>query len=403
MRAIYVGLLRDGFQPGHPVFVNTFATRVRNASKLALLEQQALEWHKLAGTYEVKKSTAEYRNALLREYEAREQQSAIDNSRAEIQAAQTEAAVRLARSYEDAKQMSDAVVWRQHSAALFHPESLLQLAEWWDKGTIVPRDVEKATTSWYQGYTERGVKLYNAQRYQEALVDLKKASESKKADASAFKRLGLARGKLAQWDDAIKAYTRSVELDQKSESATIVVLDLMEALICAERPEQVMQFAQSIAAKGWVPPSDGSLAPRHNALYHGIQAIALRMTGKDASDAERTMRQFTAKPEFAEMDHAWRWDELDQWLKTTKIAPDIKVQAERIIHELKGTPEVLFKLAERYEQGTGVAVDPRRASHYRYLGHRKARRAARRRATARRRCARPERSRPVRGSRCPRS
>ena len=67
---------------------------------------------------------------------------------------------------------------------------------------------------------------------------------------------------------------------------------------------------------------------------------------------------------------------LREWLKTTKISPDVKVHVERFIHEMKGTPEALLELAARYEKATGVAVDLRKATHFCYLGHQKARKAA---------------------------
>ena len=62
---------------------------------------------------------------------------------------------------------------------------------------------------------------------------------------------------------------------------------------------------------------------------------------------------------------------LREWLKTTKISPDVKVHVERFIHEMKGTPETLLELAARYEKATGVAVDLRKATHFCYLGHQK--------------------------------
>ena len=47
----------------------------------------------------------------------------------------------------------------------------------------------------------------------------------------------------------------------------------------------------------------------------------------------REMREFTGKPDFKIT--AWTWDELDQWLKTTKLAPDRKAAVEKIIAELQ--------------------------------------------------------------------
>jgi hypothetical protein len=106
-------------------------------------------------------------------------------------------------------------------------------------------------------------------------------------------------------------------------------------LIAAEHPEQLLQFIQTIEMKGWKLPKEGTPAAKYNALYHGYRAIALHMTGKDASDSERLMRQLTGKPGFTIPD--WRWDLTDQWLKTTKLAADRKAAVQQIIAELKGT------------------------------------------------------------------
>src|SRR5207253_2543876 len=97
----------------------------------------------------------------------------------------------------------------------------------------------------------------------------------------------------------------------------------------AERPEQLLQFVQEVEKKGWKLPTEGSQAAKYNALFHGFRAIALRMSGKDASAAERAMRQYTSKPGFKITN--WTWDELNQWLKTTKLAPERKGAVEKTI------------------------------------------------------------------------
>jgi tetratricopeptide (TPR) repeat protein len=190
-------------------------------------------------------------------------------------------------------------------------------------------------TSRYLDYYGRGLNAFRERRYQDALPDLKKACESAEADAEAHDQLGMCYGKLGRWDEAIQAYTRSIEIDLKSDAAPGHVLNLLEALIAAERPEQLLQFIQTVEKKGWKLPKEGAQAAKYNALYHGFRAIALHMSGRDASDAERQMRQLTSKPGFKVT--AWTWDELDRWLKTTKLAADRKAAVQKILAELKGT------------------------------------------------------------------
>ena len=101
-----------------------------------------------------------------------------------------------------------------------------------------------------------------------------------------------------------------------------------------ERPDQLFQFLETIKAKGWLPPSEGSSSDIHCAAFHAYVAIALHQSGKDASAEEQAMRRFTSKPDFKIV--GWSWDELETWLKKTKLAPDRKAAVVKIIAELRG-------------------------------------------------------------------
>ena len=233
--------------------------------------------------------------------------------------------------------MEKTVEWTTRAAELFDPESLLQLADWHEKGTNVALDPDKSERYRYLAYLNRGGVAFNDGRFSEALPDIKKASESKRASSDTFNNLGMCYGKLARWDEAVKAYTRSIELGLNDEGVTGVVLDLLEALACAERPEQMEEFLQNIQKKGWTLPMERPEAAELNALFHGYRAIGLRMGGKDASEAERALRQYTSKPDFKISASTWEWAELNNWLKTTKLAPDRKAAVEKIAAELQGT------------------------------------------------------------------
>jgi tetratricopeptide (TPR) repeat protein len=191
-------------------------------------------------------------------------------------------------------------------------------------GTKVKEDVKRSNL--------RGRKAFQQGRYRDALPDLKKASEPGEAHADDYEILGRCYGKLGRWDEAIKAYTRAIDLALESE--THVVCNLLQTLIIAERPDQLLQFVQSVEKRGWILPKEGARAAEYTALYHGFRVMALRMSGKDASDAERATLQITRKSGFKIT--GWTWDELDQWLKTTKLTPDRKTAVEKVIAELQG-------------------------------------------------------------------
>jgi len=218
---------------------------------------------------------------------------------------------------------------------LAHIEALFQFAEWYEKGINVKPDPKKAEHCRYLGCYARGRRSFLEKLYQDGLPDLKRASESKEADSDDHNRLGMCYAKLGRWDEAITACTRSVELDIKSDDATSHILNLLQALISAERPERLFQFVESVEKKGWKLPKEGTDAAKYNAFFHAFRAVALRMTGQDATQAERMLHAITRKPGYKTT--GWNWEELDAWLKKTKLAPDRKEAVDSIIADLKGT------------------------------------------------------------------
>ncbi len=214
-----------------------------------------------------------------------------------------------------------------------HIAALFQFADWYEKGINVKADPNKADHCRYLASYARGWLSFHEKRYEDALPDLKQACESKEADSDDHDRLGMCYGKLGRWDEAIKSYTRSVELDPKGEATTGVICHQFATMIIAERPEDLLQFAETVQKKGWKLPEDGPRATEYGALFNGFRAMALTMSGKDASDAEREMRQFTGEADFKIS--SWSWDELEDWLKTTKLPPDRKAAVEKILAELQ--------------------------------------------------------------------
>jgi tetratricopeptide (TPR) repeat protein len=312
------------------------AVAARNRSaQIKQLEELASHYHDLAEANTASDRRNEYRKALSREYDLRGGQVKLDPRNFALKTAQGNVAATMARSHADSREHQGEVEWTDRAARLYHPESMLQLAEWYEKGANgYKADAKQADHFRYLGHYIRGFGSFGSRRYAEALPDLIKVCESREADPDDHDRLGQCYGKLGRWDEAIKAYTRSLELDVKGDDSAGRVLNTLEALIVAEKPEQLLGLIESVKARGWTLPKTGSGADKYGALYHGFRAMALISIGKDASEAERSMRAFTGKKGFAAT--GWTWDELDGWLKRTKLAADRKVAAEKILSELKG-------------------------------------------------------------------
>ena len=314
----------------------TLAAERRRDEQIGQLQLLAAEYQGLAHVYQAEGRRDDYRKLLNKAFETHGQQVGLKLSDWQLKRSQGKVAAELARSYLEAKETQASVLWITRAADLGDTGSLIQLSDWYEKGTNVKADASKAEQYGYLGHYQRGTGSLSTGLYEEALADLKKVCGSQRADADDFDKLGQCYARLNRWDEAIKAYTRSLDLDIKSQNAAVVVFNLLEAFVAAERPGELLQFVQILEKKGWKRPAAGSDADKYGALFHGYQAIALRMTGKDASDAERMMREYTGKPTFKTA--GWTGYELNRWLKASKLEPDRKAAVQRIIIELSGAP-----------------------------------------------------------------
>ena len=231
-------------------------------AEIALKKGVASQYHDLALAYRDQHRRDDYRQALSVEYELLGQRLALKPTDWQLKSDQAKVAVELGQSYQETKETDLVVRWTTRAADLGHTDSLLKLADWYEKGTGVKADARKASHYAYLGRYAHGVAALSARRYDEALADLKKVCESAESDADDHDKLGQCYGKLRKWDEAVTAYTRSIELDLKREQATSVVENLLEALTCIERPEQLLQFVETIEKKGWKPPTEGPNAAR---------------------------------------------------------------------------------------------------------------------------------------------
>ena len=242
--------------------------------QMSQLDGQATAYHELAQAYGSDKERRDkYRKALNAEYDIRGQQLKLEPTNTRVKESQADDAAKLARSYLESKETAAELLWTMRAANLSHAESMLTVADWYEKGIHFKVDLKKANRYRYLGHDALGKRLFGERRYADALPDLEKVCELAGANADDHDTLAMCYGKLGRWDEAIKSYTRSIELDLKSASATGVVLNLLEALTCAERPEQLLQFVETIEKKGWVPPKEGTSDSKYAALFHGFQAI----------------------------------------------------------------------------------------------------------------------------------
>ena len=307
----------------------------RRDEQIAKLGELANQYRSLARSHRELGKREEALALLRKESDTRSQQAALDPANLKLKLAQAEAELEIGKVQEDAGHANDAVASLQKAVGLGSEQAALTLAGWYETGAHRPKDLTAATQYRKSGQTLRARRLWLQRRYDDALPELKKLTEMSET-ADTFDWLGMCYGKLGRWDEAIAAYKRGIALDIGSSRATGHVLNLLEALITAERPTEFLSVARELEKKGWRLAWFGTNADRDWALYYGYRAIALRMNGEDASEAERQMRRVTGKSGFHLT--GWSWDEIESWLKQTKIAPDRRAAVQKIIDELKGNP-----------------------------------------------------------------
>jgi hypothetical protein len=159
-----------------------------------------------------------------------------------------------------------------------------------EPGAEVKREIalmypDSKTTDPYLGPVGRGFKSFQEHRYEDALPDLKTASESKQAVVDDYALLGQYYGRLGRWDEAIIAHKRAFELGAKDTTGTDAALALLEAFIVGERPADVEPFVAGLVAKKWQSREEKTnRLNQASAMFYGFQAVAQRMLGKDATD-----------------------------------------------------------------------------------------------------------------------
>jgi tetratricopeptide (TPR) repeat protein len=316
----------------------TPAPEKRN-EQIVQLQDLAAQYHNLADGYKAQGRRAEYRKALNKEFDIRGRQVKLNPTDVNLKDAQILVAVELTKSHQESKETQAALDWTTRAADLGHVDSLLVLADWYEKGTHVTADAKKAAQYRFAGYLRRGTQAFQAGRYEDALPDLKKVCELPEGLPGDYNQLGMCYGKLKRWDEAISAYQRSFELESNTSADTSTLLNLLEAYVVSERPKDAEIFSAGLAQKKWQPRATTSNRLNQDfAMFYGFQAVAQRMLGKDATEMEKNMRQYTVLTNMKAM--AWGWQEIDDWLKTTKLAADRKASVEKILVELKTDGQV---------------------------------------------------------------
>lgn len=325
-----------------PELAKAFADAVAQARKenpgaapgagtpLTRLEDAAAGYRATAAGHRAANRRPEYRAALAAEYEVRAALAAIE-PKAHPKGESRKVAAALVDSYLETKETNPAAQWADRAGAAVALEALLKLAEYVEKGVNTKADPKKAEKYHLLVYYRRGKAAFDAGKYEDALVDLKKLCALDQAEGEDFNLLGMCLGKLGRWGEAITAYQRCYKLDPSNRGAA---LNLIEATIVGGQPKQARELVAALDKKIWAPVAPP--APDTDlVVLAGLTAVAERLTtdGDAVTPGELTLLDLNSVPG---LKLGWSWDELEAWFAKAELPAGKKVAVRRLLDELQG-------------------------------------------------------------------
>ena len=321
------------------------ATQERD-QKVALLGAAAEQFRSLAEGYVRDGKKDQAFDMYRKEADLRGQQVAASPNDPKLKATQGKAATDAGRLAADIGQDQEAARLLLQAVSLGHLEAYLPLADLYERGKGVARKPDMAELYRRGFYSRRGNDAFAAKRYADAIPDLKTAADLTKdapLRSQLQDRIGMCHGKLGRWDEALAAYTQAFETAPDGPKAPWIVLNLVEAMVCADRPGDAIRFFESLDRRSWAPKLAAADVIRFQGLSLGYRAIALRVSGKDAGEAEKRLAAFLDRPNVHVT--GWSWDETDGWLARAKADGAALEAVKKIVADLRAPSK---ELTSRY-------------------------------------------------------
>ncbi len=288
--------------------------------KVALLGEAAEQFRSLAEGYAGGGKKEQALDMYRKEADLRAQQFAANANDPKLKEGQMKAALNAGRLAGELGHGEEAVRLLSKAQFLGSTEAILPLADVYEAGNGVKKDLDKARSLRLGFYFQRGSKASLEKRYGDAIADFDRSASFAtlpQTIAQVQERLGLCHTYLGQWDEARACYAKAFETAPEDARAPSFVLNLLEATICAERPEEVLRFFESLDAKGWKRKVNSTNAILFDAISVGIRAMAMRLTGQNADALEQQLAEMLDRPNVRVTD--WSWKEIDGWLAKTKL------------------------------------------------------------------------------------
>ena len=173
------------------------------------------------------------------------------------------------------------------------------LADLYEQGKGVSRDVKKAALLRSNFTFGKGSRLYYQLKYAEALVEFER-SEKDSPSVGRSQRIGWCLRKLGRAEQAIAAFKKSVETATEFNQTAWVVLELVETALSANKPDEVFAALALLEKRKWLSAQTAIPYTVERELA-GMRAIALHMADKDASEAEKTLEEIASRPNLSSL------------------------------------------------------------------------------------------------------
>lgn len=180
----------------------------------------------------------------------------------------------------------------------------------------------------------RGREKYLNEDYAGALPDYIEACEEDDTSANDFNRLGIIFGKNGKWNESIEAYKRAIEKRNFATFAVTSVLNLLEAFICNNQPQELIEYLETLTTNGFEVPVDDK---RDIAFYHAFIAIAQIQTDVDPQLALEKMQEALEEAEITST--SWDWTEFDKWFQDSDLSDEKKSRIRSIVAKIRPQKE----------------------------------------------------------------
>ena len=180
---------------------------------------------------------------------------------------------------------------------------------------------------------KNGLRLYDQEEYAQALVEFER-SVKEAPSIDGYKQVGWCQRRLGRFEEAIAAFKTSIGQATGLQDCHGVILDLVEAAVSANQPEEVFATLRMLEAKKW--SAEGTDRPyTFERELTGMRAIALHMAGRDATEAEKKLEEIVSRPNLSSL--RVRNLKLDAWLKGAHPS-DLRQAAVKKIRALLNAP-----------------------------------------------------------------